>query len=83
MKIISITKSTAVEGNLPEARGTLTQVHDEPVKGFFRRARLTGNALILERGDKAVGLPLAEVWKLAELHEPAMVPPKLVIPAAK
>lgn len=78
MKIITITKSTAADGQMAEARGVLTQVHDEPVPGFFRRVKLTGNALLLERHDHVVAIPLSEAWRIAEEHEPGLIPPRLV-----
>jgi hypothetical protein len=52
-----------------ESRGILHTVHDEPVRGFFRRASLGASGLVLRRGDDAVAIPMAELWKLAEQHE--------------
>ena len=67
--------ATPVEGTVADPRGTITAIHDEPVKGFFRRASLNGAGVVLQRGETKVIVPLAELWTLAEALEPALRPP--------
>lgn len=78
MKILTNLSAASTEGYLPEERGTITAVHDEPVSGFFRLARLTGNALVLSHGKTAVAIPLADLFQLAATHEPVLQQPQLV-----
>lgn len=75
MKILTQLTANASERDLPETRGSITAVHDEPVPGFFRQLRLTGTALVISRRDRAIAIPLPELFALAELHEPALTPP--------
>lgn len=81
MKIITLTQSTAADGAPPPPLGKIAIIHDEPVPGFFRKFKVQSDAIILEHGDQAVTIPLAELWRVAERHEPALRPPVL-IPAA-
>lgn len=77
MKILSNLKATATEGAWTEPRGILQTIHDEPAKGFFRKATLGAGGLILERDkNTAVGIPLAELFALAAKFEPGLLPPK-------
>ena len=75
--MITLTNLTAeidYASEFRESRGILHTVHDEPVPGFFRRASLGASGLVLRRGNDAVGIPMAELWTLAEQHEPALKP---------
>ena len=79
MKIIgNLTAENVTEGDLPETRGVITAVHDEPVSGFFRSIKLTGDGIVIAKGNAAVAIPLAELLKLAEAHEELLCPPRLV-----
>jgi len=79
--MILLTNLTAEAGEATwvEPRGILQSVHDEPVTGFFRNATLGAAGVVLKRGDRSVGIPLAELFKLAEAADPAFVPPSAAV----
>jgi hypothetical protein len=58
-----------------EARGILQTVHEEPVPGFFRRATIGPAGVVLSSGDAEVAIPLAELFRVAAVHEPRLNPP--------
>ena len=75
MKILTSLSATAVEGEYTERHGILNNVTEEPARGFFRVASLSAGGLLLKRGEAQVVIPLAELWRLVETHEPALSPP--------
>jgi hypothetical protein len=81
MKIISILKAQSDEGIFPETRGTVTAVHDESIKGFFRKIRLTGNAVVISKGEATVVFPLTQLLRVAGEQEPQLLPPPPAAPA--
>lgn len=74
MKIVKLKLGEVTEGTVADPRGTITQLHDEPAKGFFRQVRLNGAGLVVARRGVEVLFPLAELLALAEQAEPALVP---------
>ena len=65
MKVISDLKGTVTEGR-PAVSGGVVGLHDEPVPGFIRQARLAVEGVTLFARDAEVHVPMAELWKLAE-----------------
>lgn len=78
MTIITNLTGSSAPGFVPELRGVITAVHDEPVKGFFRCIKLTGNALLISKGNDVVAIPLDALTALAAAHAPALQPPQQV-----
>ena len=74
MKIIQDLNGTTGNADFPNRPNVLTAVHNEPRSGFFRQALLTSDGLILRRRNHEIGIPLHELFKLAEQHEPALTP---------
>jgi hypothetical protein len=72
---LSKTKITAIAGDWQEPRGVVAQVCDEPVKGFLRKVQLGEAGVTIRQGKAVVGIPLAQLLKLAEAVEPALLPP--------
>jgi hypothetical protein len=75
MIILTELTASAVQGEITELRGIIQCVQDEPVKGFFRTAKLGGNALYLTCGKNTVAIPREALFKLAESADPNFVPP--------
>jgi hypothetical protein len=75
MTILTELNATAQAGEIHENRGILQQVQDEPVRGFFRIVKLGGSALYMQRGERVVAIPRAELFKLAEAADAAFLPP--------
>ena len=80
MKILTQLSATPIEAQWTEPRGILQAVHDEPVPGFIRSASLGAGGVLIKKGDAVLGIPLAELFRLAEAHEPAMIPPSTLPP---
>lgn len=76
--ILTHLTATAAAGEHRDGRGTITCIHDEPTKGFFRQIRLDGTAITIRQGAQRVVLPLVELLALAETHCPALHPPQLI-----
>lgn len=84
MKTLTQLKGTLAETDYRESRGILQAVHNEPVKGFFRKATLGGSGLVLSvAGKPAIAIPLDEIFKLAETHAPELCAPKLIVETKK
>jgi hypothetical protein len=78
MKILSNLAAEAADGTWPAA-GTMIAVMDESKidgkrSGVFRQVELGPKGLVIHRGGDGVAIPLAELLKLAEVHEPALKP---------
>ena len=64
-----------------DPRGALPGILDNPVKGFFRHVQLCGAGLVISHGSLAIfRIPLDELFKLAEAHEPKLCAPKPSLP---
>lgn len=77
MKQLTELSATASEAEWREPRGVIQTIHDEPVKGFFRRITLGAAGLVIRCKAGEVGIPLDALLKLAEQHEPKLRPPTL------
>jgi hypothetical protein len=75
MKIISQLNGVAKDVTWNEPRGTISSVVNEPISGFFRNVSLGHAGLVFRRGEKTLGIPLDDLFALAEKHEAAFVPP--------
>jgi hypothetical protein len=82
MKILTqLNHPVVTDGDWKEPRGIISTVCDEPVKGFFRKVELGEAGVTVRRGGVAVGIPLAEIIKLAVQAEPKLLPPNPAKPA--
>jgi len=59
----------------PPVSGGLMAVHNEPVPGFIRQARMGPDGVMLVSQGTTVLVPMDELWKLAETVEPSFRPP--------
>jgi hypothetical protein len=75
MILLTELNATAAEGQWTERRGVLQSVHDEPKPGFFRTVTLGPAGVLVKRGDALVGIPLADIIKLAAAADPRLNPP--------
>lgn len=82
MKIATQLNGEFADGEFQDQSGILQQVIDEPVKGFFRSTKLTRQAMLIKRGDHCVVFPLEVLHRLAEQHEPALIPKPPAQPVA-
>lgn len=74
MILLSSFTASAAPGQLPASRGNIQSVHYEVGPGQFIHIALNAAGLVIRHGDTAVGLPLPELVKLAQEHEPAFLP---------
>lgn len=79
MKALTHLTAEVADVSVPE-RPITSQLHIEPVPGFFIRGQLGADGLVLRSGDAAVLFPLADLLAAAQRAEPALVPPKVIEP---
>jgi hypothetical protein len=75
MNVITNLSGTAAQAPWDEPRGIVSSVYNEPARGFIRQINLGAAGLQIKGGGKVIGIPLAEILRLAESIEPAMAPP--------
>ena len=74
--MLQITKltGTAAEATWTEPYGITSGVHNEPAPGFIRIIELGSAGVTVRNGSNKVGIPMAEILRLAEQAIPALAP---------
>ena len=80
--MITLTALTATPTDAPaQPVGAEHVILDEHLVGagqrqvWWRECRVEMKQITLKAGDVAVVIPLAELWRLGEAHEPRLAPP--------
>jgi hypothetical protein len=77
MKILTIVQTAvATDSQWDERLGVMQAIHHEASPGHFVHVTLGGAGLAILHGDAAVAIPLAELLRIAALHEPSLGPAK-------
>ena len=83
MTVVRDLKGKAVQ-ETPCVSGGAFALHDEPVPGFIRQARMGADGVMLMSAGTTILVPTNELWRLAEAIDPAFkAPPAPVAKAAR
>ena len=74
MKTLIDLTAKATTADWPETRGTLQSVHVEVEPGCFVHVGLGAAGLTIHHGPTKVGIPMAALVALAQVHEPSLQP---------
>lgn len=80
MNVLRKLSGVAIE-EVPADLRFAVAMHEEPVKGFIRQAKIGPSGILLIAGPAQCLLPLEELFALAQAKDPNFAPPP--VPAAK